>query len=196
MLAEKAARIFLYGLLIVSAITAVYWYNHNPDRVVEIVVSVLIITCPCALALAVPTVMTAAQSALAERHVLVIQPEAIEKLAKVNQYVFDKTGTLTEDVQTLHHIHLDTAAQAQNLSETNALQIAATLEAASRHPIALALRKALQDHNAPERMNDVTAMELIVGQGVEGYLKNRKELWAHFLPTFICIQNVRTRKNF
>ncbi len=172
LLAEKAARVFLYGLLIVSAITAVYWYNHNPDRVVEVVVSVLIITCPCALALAVPTVMTAAQSALAERHVLVIQPEAIEKLAKVNQYVFDKTGTLTEDVQTLHHIHLDTAAQAQNLSETNALQIAATLEAASRHPIALALRKALQDHNAPERMNDVTAMELIVGQGVQGTLKD------------------------
>lgn len=170
LLAEKAARMFLYGLLIVSALTAVYWYMHNPDRVIEIVVSVLIITCPCALALAVPTVMTAAQSALAERHVLVIQPEAIEKLAKINQYVFDKTGTLTEDVQTLNQIHLSDAAHAQQLNDTQALQIAATLEAASRHPIALALRKALQEHNAPERMNDVTAMELIVGQGVEGTL--------------------------
>ncbi len=172
LLAEKAARVFLYGLLIVSALTAVYWGMHNPDRAVEVVVSVLIITCPCALALAVPTVMTAAQSALAERHVLVIQPEAIEKLAKVNQYVFDKTGTLTEDVQTLNQIHLTDAARAQQLDETQVLQIAATLEAASRHPIALALRKALQDHNAPERMNDVNAMELIVGQGVQGTLKD------------------------
>lgn len=172
LLAEKAARVFLYGLLIVSALTAVYWGLHDPDRVVEIVVAVLIITCPCALALAVPTVMTAAQSALAERHVLVIQPEAIEKLAKVNQYVFDKTGTLTEDVQTLNQIHLTATAQAQHLDDTQVLQIAATLEAASRHPIALALRKALQEHNAPERMNDVTAMELIVGQGVEGALKD------------------------
>ena len=172
LLAEKAARIFLYGLLIVSAITAVYWIQHNPDRAVEVVVSVLIITCPCALALAVPTVMTAAQSALAERHVLVIQPEAIEKLAKVNQYVFDKTGTLTEDVQTLHDIHLTDAARAQQLDDTQVLQIAATLEAASRHPIALALRKALQDHQAPERMNDVLAMELIIGQGVQGTFKN------------------------
>ena len=111
-LLRKAARVFLYGLLIVSALTAVYWGMHNPDRAVEVVVSVLIITCPCALALAVPTVMTAAQSALAERHVLVIQPEAIEKLAKVNQYVFDKTGTLTEDVQTLNQIHLTDAARA------------------------------------------------------------------------------------
>ena len=170
LLAEKAARVFLYGLLIVSALTAVYWGMHNPDRAVEVVVSVLIITCPCALALAVPTVMTAAQSALAERHVLVIQPEAIEKLAKVNQYVFDKTGTLTEDVQTLNQIHLTEAARAQQLDDTKVLQIAATLEAASRHPIALALRKALQDHNAAERMNDVTAMELIVGQGVKGTL--------------------------
>ena len=170
--AEKAARVFLYGLLIVSALTAVYWGMHNPDRAVEVVVSVLIITCPCALALAVPTVMTAAQSALAERHVLVIQPEAIEKLAKVNQYVFDKTGTLTEDVQTLNQIHLTDSARAQQLGDTQVLQIAATLEAASRHPIALALRKALQDHNAAERMNDVTAMELIVGQGVQGSLND------------------------
>ena len=170
LLAEKAARVFLYGLLIVSALTAVYWYQHNPDRVIEVVVSVLIITCPCALALAVPTVMTAAQSALAERHVLVIQPEAIEKLGKVNQYVFDKTGTLTEDVQTLNQIHLTEAAHARQLNDTHVLQIAATLEAASRHPIALALRKALQERNASERMNDVTAMELIVGQGVQGSL--------------------------
>ena len=170
LLAEKAARVFLWGLLLVSAGAGLYWYQHDPSRVVEIVVAVLVITCPCALALAVPTVMTAAQSALAERHVLVIQPEAIEKLAKVNQYVFDKTGTLTEDVQTLHTVHLSEHAVAINMTEVDALQIAATLEAASRHPIALALRKALQDYSVPERMNDVMAMELVVGQGVTGTL--------------------------
>ena len=170
LLAEKAARVFLWGLLLVSAGAGLYWYQHDPSRVVEIVVAVLVITCPCALALAVPTVMTAAQSALAERHVLVIQPEAIEKLAKVNQYVFDKTGTLTEDVQTLHTVHLSEHAVAMNMTEVDALQIAATLEAASRHPIALALRKALQDYSVPERMNDVMAMELVVGQGVTGTL--------------------------
>ena len=173
LLAEKAARIFLWGLLLVSAGAGVYWYQHDSSRVVEIVVAVLVITCPCALALAVPTVMTAAQSALAERHVLVIQPEAIEKLAKVNQYVFDKTGTLTEDVQTLHTVHLSEHAVAMNMTEVDALQIAATLEAASRHPIALALRKALQDYNVPERMNDVMAMELVVGQGVTGTLLDK-----------------------
>lgn len=170
LLAEKAARVFLWGLLLVSAGAGLYWYQHDSSRVVEIVVAVLVITCPCALALAVPTVMTAAQSALAERHVLVIQPEAIEKLAKVNQYVFDKTGTLTEDVQTLHTVHLSEHAVAMNMTEVDALQIAATLEAASRHPIALALRKALQDYSVPERMNDVMAMELVVGQGVTGTL--------------------------
>jgi Cu2+-exporting ATPase len=170
LLAEKAARVFLWGLLLVSAGAGLYWYQHDPSRVVEIVVAVLVITCPCALALAVPTVMTAAQSALAERHVLVIQPEAIEKLAKVNQYVFDKTGTLTEDVQTLHTVHLSEHAVAMNMTEVDALQIAATLEAASRHPIALALRKALQNYSVPERMNDVMAMELVVGQGVTGTL--------------------------
>lgn len=173
LLAEKAARVFLWGLLLVSAGAGLYWYQHDPSRVVEIVVAVLVITCPCALALAVPTVMTAAQSALAERHVLVIQPEAIEKLAKVNQYVFDKTGTLTEDVQTLHTVHLSEHAVAMDMTEVDALQIAATLEAASRHPIALALRKALQDYSVPERMNDVMAMELVVGQGVTGTLLNQ-----------------------
>ena len=173
LLAEKAARVFLWGLLIVSALAALYWGIYQPDRAVEVVVSILIITCPCALALAVPTVMTAAQSALAARHVLVIQPEAIEKLARVNQYVFDKTGTLTEDVQTLHDVHLSAHTVSLNMTEVDVLQIAATLEAASRHPIALALRKALQEHDAPERMNDVMAMELVVGQGVTGTLSDQ-----------------------
>lgn len=168
LLAEQAARVFLWGLLLVGAIAAIYWGIRQPNRAVEVVVDVLIITCPCALALAVPTVMTAAQSALAERNVLVIQPEAIEKLARVNQYVFDKTGTLTEDVQTLHTITLTDAARMQGLNDTAVLQIAATLEAASRHPIALALRKALQERGATERMNEVAALELVVGQGVEG----------------------------
>ncbi len=173
LLAERAARVFLWGLLIVSALAAIYWGITQPDRAVEVVVAILVITCPCALALAVPTVMTAAQSALAEHHVLVIQPEAIEKLAKVNQFVFDKTGTLTEDVQTMHEVSLSAYGQAQGMSETDCLQIAATFEAASRHPIALALRKSLQERNVPERMNDVSAMELIVGQGVTGTLLNQ-----------------------
>lgn len=161
-LAETAARYFLYALLIVCALAGAYWYVTDATRVVPIVVAILIITCPCALALAVPTVLTAASSALARQHVLVVHPEALERLAQVNVYAFDKTGTLTEDVQTLHDIISD--------DKNNALQIAATLEAASRHPIALALRKALQNLNLPERMDEVESLELVVGQGVVGVI--------------------------
>lgn len=168
--AETMARYFLYGLVTICAIAAVYWALHDASRIVPVVVSILIITCPCALALAIPTVLTAATSALAKHHVLVIQPQALENLAAVNVFAFDKTGTLTEDVQTLEHIEMTAAAKAMDFSANDALQIAATFESASRHPIALALRKSLQDLNLPERMAEVEAMSLVVGQGVEGVL--------------------------
>ena len=195
--AERMARYFLYGLQTVCAIAALYWAMHDSSRIVPVVVSILIITCPCALALAVPTVLTAATSALAKHHVLVIQPQALENLAAVDVYAFDKTGTLTEDVQTLEHIELTDAARAIDFSTNDALQIAATLEAASRHPIALALRKGLQDLKLPERMSEVDAIELIVGQGVIGsvagyayrigkpHFAAERELPAHELPAQI-----------
>ena len=166
LLAETAARYFLYALVIICALAAAYWFMHDATRVVPVVVAILIITCPCALALAVPTVLTAAGSALARHHVLVVKPEALEKLARVNVYAFDKTGTLTEDVQTLHETISD--------QPNDALQIAATLEAASRHPIALALRKALQYVDLPERMDEVEELELVVGQGVRGILNGEE----------------------
>lgn len=170
LLAERAARVFLWALMLVSAAAAVYWGVKAPERAVEVVVAILVITCPCALALAVPTVMTAAQSALAARHVLVVRPEGIEQLAQVDVFVFDKTGTLSEDVQTLTRIDLRPDARRLGYDDAACLQIAATLEAASRHPIALALRKALQDLNLPERMNEVLSLDLIIGQGVCGHL--------------------------
>ncbi|MGL4766626.1 MAG: heavy metal translocating P-type ATPase [Formosimonas sp.] len=173
-LAETAARYFLYILLLVCAGAAGYWWLHDASRIVPIVVAILIITCPCALALAVPTVLTAASSALARRHVLLIRPEALEQLARVNLYAFDKTGTLTEDVQTLQHTLAD--------SPDAMLQIAATLEAASRHPIALALRKALQERGLPERMDEVESLELVVGQGVVGQLAG--EVYRVGKPSF------------
>lgn len=167
-IAEVAARYFLYGLLLVCAAAAVYWWMVDASRVVPIVVAILIITCPCALALAIPTVLTAASSALARQHVLVVNPEALTQLARVNVFAFDKTGTLTQDVQILQKMSITSLAKETGWSQNELLQIAATLEAASRHPIALALRKALQDTGLSERMDDVSTLELVVGQGVLG----------------------------
>lgn len=172
--AEQVSRYFLYGLVAVCVIAAEYWYLVDASRVLPVVISILIITCPCALALAIPTVMTAAASALARHHVLAIKPEALEKLSKVTTYAFDKTGTLTEDVQTLERIVLTEAATRDDWSDDEALQIAATLENASRHPIALALRKALQAKQIPERVDEVSEMMLHVGQGVTGTINGHR----------------------
>ena len=185
---EVTARYFLYGLLMICAVAAVYWYTVDASRVVPVVVAILIITCPCALALAVPTVLTAATSALARRHVLVVQPEALEKLAKVSCYAFDKTGTLTEDVQTLERTMLTDAATADGWNEHEALQIAATLENASRHPIALALRKSLQAVGLPERMDELSELNLTVGQGVIGVINGHR--YRIGKPTFASAQDL------
>jgi Cu2+-exporting ATPase len=114
-------------------------------------IAVLIITCPCALALAVPAVQVAAVGALFRRGVLVKSPTALERLAAVRRIVFDKTGTLTLG----HPVLIPDARR-----DTDALSLAAALAATSRHPLSRALVAA-----APPVAPAVDAVEQ-PGQGI------------------------------
>jgi Cu2+-exporting ATPase len=116
-------------VLVVAAGAALYWGNA------WIAVAVLVATCPCALALAAPTVLTRANGALLARGALVTRSRAHEALARVTDVVLDKTGTLT-----LGRIAISRVALLGDLDEACCLEIASALEQASRHPIAQALR--------------------------------------------------------
>ncbi|MGV6816372.1 MAG: heavy metal translocating P-type ATPase [Thiotrichales bacterium] len=135
-LANRVAGWFVAALLIVAALVFFYWHQVRPEDAFWITLSVLVITCPCALSLATPVALTAATGALTELGVLTTRGHALETLSKTTDLVFDKTGTLTEG-----RLRLE---QVENLSGQDRdfiFGLAAGLEAQSEHPIAIAFRE-------------------------------------------------------
>ena len=151
--AEVASRWFVWGLLLVATVVGGVWWAIDPDRAFWVVVALLIVTCPCALALATPTALVVATGELSKRGVLVARGEALETLGQVDRVVFDKTGTLTRG-------RLRLASQE---GPPAALATVAALEAASEHPVARALVEA---HGGPTP--GLTAAENYPGRGVCG----------------------------
>jgi Cu2+-exporting ATPase len=98
-LADRIAKPFLIGVLLLAALSAVWWWPTNPSHALMVAVAVLVVTCPCALSLATPAAMLAAAGNLARRGVMVRHLQALEALAEVDTLIFDKTGTLTQDGQ-------------------------------------------------------------------------------------------------
>ena len=139
MLADRIARPFLLGVLFAAAGAAAWMWHIDHSRALMVAVSVLIVTCPCALSLATPAAMLTVSGALAKSGVLVRKMQALEALTTVDTIVFDKTGTLTHDQMTVGNI-----STADNLSQTQALQIAAAIAQHSLHPVSRALTNAAQ----------------------------------------------------
>ena len=139
--ADALAVPFLWGVLLLAAGAAAVWSVIDPSRAVWVAVSVLIVTCPCALSLAAPSALLAAAGALARRGVLVQRLDAFEALAKVDTLFFDKTGTLTEDRMQLQRVQLLASALAAGLDEASVLRLAGSLAAHSSHPLAKALAR-------------------------------------------------------
>ncbi|MFD1006733.1 heavy metal translocating P-type ATPase [Oceanisphaera ostreae] len=132
-LADQLSRYFVAALLLVTLATYVVWLQVDADKAFWVMLSVLVATCPCALSLATPTALTVATSRLSRSGVLVRRAHVLDTLPKINRVVFDKTGTLTRGEITLSSTRLY-----GNLNESQALAIAAALEAQSEHPIARA----------------------------------------------------------
>jgi Cu2+-exporting ATPase len=156
-MADKAAAWFVGALLVVTALIAAVWYVHDPSRALWITVSVLVITCPCALGLATPAALTAATSRLTKLGLLTTRGHALETLAQVTDMVFDKTGTLTEGQHVLLKLY-----PAAGISEDLAISLAAGLEAGSEHPLARAIRGACRTPSQIERPTNYP------GRGVQG----------------------------
>ncbi len=144
--ADRAAHAFIAVVLPSTALVAAYWWQTAPELWLPIAVAMLVVTCPCALSLATPIALTAATGALARRGVLVTRANALEQLARASHVIFDKTGTLTEG-----RLRLARTETFGALDAGQCLRLAATLEAASEHPIARALRRAAGEDTAHAR---------------------------------------------
>ncbi|MBD3679120.1 MAG: cadmium-translocating P-type ATPase [Rhodobacteraceae bacterium] len=158
-LADRAARIYAPVVHLLSFAAFVGWMMVTGDArlSLNIAVATLIITCPCALGLAVPAVSTAASGRLFRKGLLIKSPTALERLSEVDTVVFDKTGTLTEGLPVADPI-------SGVSSET--LSLALALAEASAHPLAQSLSQAIREDGVSPA--DLTALREVPGQGVEG----------------------------
>jgi Cu2+-exporting ATPase len=139
--ADRLAGPFLWVVLALASGAAAVWSFIDPSRAVWVAVSVLIVTCPCALALAVPASLVAAAGGLARRGVLVQRLDALESMARLDHLFIDKTGTLTTQALSLQQARVQQANRWLT-TPADALALAAALAQWSRHPLSQALAAA------------------------------------------------------
>ncbi len=161
-LADSAAKLYAPGVHILSALAFAGWYLYTWDMrtALNIAAAVLIITCPCALGLAVPAVTTAASGRLFRKGMLIKHETALERLAQVDTVVFDKTGTLTAgtpELTNLDHLPRDGAEVA----------LALALALGSSHPLAQAIVQA--GRKAGLAAATVTDIAEVPGYGTKGF---------------------------
>jgi len=140
-LAEKWAAYFVGFLLLSAFISSAIWLYFDPSQAWTVLVSVLVASCPCALSLAVPTAMAAAQGAVTKLGLLIVRGHVLEGMVKATDLVLDKTGTLTMGQPELQEVvHLRPGYRRED-----ALALAAALESGQRHPLALSLMRAIEN---------------------------------------------------
>ncbi|HWR77305.1 MAG TPA: cation-translocating P-type ATPase, partial [Thiobacillus sp.] len=161
-LADRAAAWFVGLLLVITVAVGLVWYAIDPSKVLWIVVSILVVTCPCALGLATPAALTTATGRLTRLGLLTTRGHALETLARATDLVFDKTGTLTHGRLSVRRVMPLGGRSAEEVSA-----IAAALEAGSEHPIACALRQAATSTTIASGIRNTP------GRGVEGMLNGR-----------------------
>ncbi|MBV0931974.1 heavy metal translocating P-type ATPase [Marinobacterium weihaiense] len=159
--ADRVARYFVMAVLLTSVTVATGWYLVSPEDAFWVTLSVLVVTCPCALSLATPTALTAATGTLRQQGLLITRGHVLEGLASATHVIFDKTGTLTEG-----NLSIRKMVPIRSTTSLTPYNIAAALEQSSEHPIARAF------HPHFTRAADDVKVE--VSAGVEGSVQGER----------------------
>ena len=165
-LADKVSGIFVPVVMSIAAVTLIVWLilGRSFDFALSRGISVLVISCPCALGLATPVAVTVSVGRLAERGILVKSAEALEILHDTKTVALDKTGTITEG----HPSVTDVISE----NENELLTVAAALEASSEHPLAEAIRAYTDEKGfAPAKVDEFSA---VPGRGVNAIMDGKK----------------------
>ena len=174
---DKVATHFVLGLLILSACVFIAWSFYSPRDAFWVTLSVLVVTCPCALSLATPAAMTAAVNCLQKQGVLITKIHTLDNLNAINHIVFDKTGTLTFATLSLAKIII---LANTDYDKNTLLNIATTLESHSNHPIASAFNSTSDA--------EVTNITNHTGQGVSGTISGN--IWRIGKPSFVTTKKI------
>jgi Cu+-exporting ATPase len=174
-LADRVAGVFVPAVIAVAIAAFVLWFDFGPQPALVfatvVLVTVLIIACPCALGLATPTAILVATGRAAQHGILVRGGDALERLARVDTVLLDKTGTVTVGRPTVTHVVTARPAGETPVSAADVLRYAASVERRSEHPLAGAILAAAAERGiAPAAVEQFVAME---GRGVRGVVERR-----------------------
>lgn len=167
-LVDVVAGYFVPGVMLVALATFAAWtlapLDPELNRSIAAAVAVLIIACPCALGLATPTSIMVGTGKGTEFGVLVRNAETLETAHRVDTVIFDKTGTLTHGKPTLSHIRT-----APGFTETRVLELVASAEKLSEHPVARAITSAAADRGVV--LSEPSDFEMEPGQGIRARIE-------------------------
>ncbi|MEZ5534834.1 MAG: heavy metal translocating P-type ATPase [Thiolinea sp.] len=163
-LVDKVASVFVPVVVAIAILTFILWYWLGPEPSLSYALvasmTVLVIACPCALGLATPISIIAGVGKAAQSGILIRNGEALQLAAKLDTIVLDKTGTITQGKPTLNAIHTADGQDADRL-----LQIIASLERGSEHPLGATIRAAAKDKGLADL--PVSDFNAIAGHGVQ-----------------------------
>ena len=170
-LADRVASYFVPAVILAAVATFIVWYLVGPQprfaHALVNAVAVLIVACPCALGLATPMAIMVGTGRGASAGILIRNAEALETFGKVNTLIVDKTGTLTEGKPTLASV-----LPQPGITESDLLQIVASLERSSEHPLAAAIVKGAEARKLT--LTDVQGFSSTTGKGVKGTISGRQ----------------------
>ena len=162
-LADQVSRIFVPVVLLIALVTGLIWlFLGRQEMALVTAISVLVVSCPCALGLATPIALVAGMASAARAGILVRDITALELAAGVDTIAFDKTGTLTEGAPRV------SAISAPGVGPEDALKLALALSLGSEHALAAAIRHEAQDRDIVAE--PAQAMQVVPGGGVKGLI--------------------------
>jgi Cu+-exporting ATPase len=170
-LADRVSSYFVPAVIVASIVTFIVWYFVGPQprfaHALVNAVAVLIVACPCALGLATPMAIMVGTGRGARAGILIRNAEALEIFGKVDTLIIDKTGTLTEGKPTLSSV-----IPQPGIDESGLLQLVASLERSSEHPLAAAIVKGAEAKKLA--LVDVVGFSSTTGKGVEGTVSGKQ----------------------
>ena len=166
-LADKVSFVFVPCVIAIAIISAIIWLLNGQgfEFALSTAISVLVISCPCALGLATPVAIMVGTGKGAENGILIKSAESLEMLHKIDTVVLDKTGTITQGKPVVTDV-------VSNINEELLLSIAGTLEKASEHPLAEAVIKEVE--NRKITLKEANEFESISGRGIKAKIDNEE----------------------
>ena len=175
-MADIISAYFVPVVMIISVLSALVWLNFGPDPALAFAIvsatTVLIIACPCALGLATPMSVMVGVGKAAEAGVLIRNGEALQTASKITAMILDKTGTITLGAPKVTDVLV-----AGDYDEQSILQLAASLESGSEHPLAMAIVESAQEQGI--KASKVEHFNAIAGRGVQAELNGKILLFGN-----------------